>query len=93
MPAWKLPLCVQALNARPIDLAHVAEVTEIQFASSDLVIVAARCLENAVEQSSTQHEEGKSSGTVSGKNQDDDSQQYLTSVPQHKIPLNSLPQP
>ena len=51
VPAWKLPLCIQALNARPIDLAHVAEVTEILFASSDLVIVAAKCLADLARES------------------------------------------
>ena len=29
VPAWKLQMCVEALNARPIDLVHIAEVTEI----------------------------------------------------------------
>ena len=32
------------MNAKPIDLAHIAEVIEIQFASNDLVAVAAKCL-------------------------------------------------
>ena len=44
MPAWKLPNCIQALNAQPVDLAHIAEVIEIQFASDGLVAVAAKCL-------------------------------------------------
>ena len=35
MAAWKLPLCVQALSARPEDLAHIEEVTDILFASDD----------------------------------------------------------
>ena len=43
-PAWKLKLCVEALNARPIDLVRVAEVTEIQFVTEELVDVAAQCL-------------------------------------------------
>ena len=31
VPAWKLKLCIEALLAEPIDLAQIAEVTEIQF--------------------------------------------------------------
>ena len=44
VPPWKISNCIQALNAQPIDLTHIAEVTEIQFASNDLVVVAAKCL-------------------------------------------------
>ena len=44
VPAWKLQLCIEALNARPIDLARITEVTEIQFANDELVTVAAQCL-------------------------------------------------
>ena len=40
IPAWKLKLCTEALNASPVDLAHIAEVTEIQFATVELVDVA-----------------------------------------------------
>ena len=29
VPDWKLQLCIEALNARPIDLARITEVTEI----------------------------------------------------------------
>ena len=43
VPTWKLPLCVQALNARPIDLDHIAEVTDIRFANEELVTIAAKC--------------------------------------------------
>ena len=43
VPAWKLPLCVQALNARPIDVDHIAEVTDIRFANEELVLIAAKC--------------------------------------------------
>ena len=44
IPAWKLKLCVEALNAKPVDLVRIAEVTEIQSASEELVDVAAQCL-------------------------------------------------
>ena len=44
VPAWKLKLCVDELNASSVDLTSIAEVTEIRFASVDLVGVAAQCL-------------------------------------------------
>ena len=44
IPAWKLKLCTEALNARPIDLVRIIEGTEIQFVTEDLVDVAAQCL-------------------------------------------------
>ena len=44
IPAWKLKLCAEVLNASPADLARIAEVTEIQFATVELVDVAAQCL-------------------------------------------------
>ena len=43
VPAWKLSKCIQALSAQPnssMDLAHIADVTEIQFASNELVEIA-----------------------------------------------------
>ena len=44
IPAWKLKLCAEVLNASPVDLARIAEVTEIQFATVELVDVTAQCL-------------------------------------------------
>ena len=44
VPAWKVSKCIEVLNAPHIDLAHIAEVIEIQLASSDLVAVAAKLL-------------------------------------------------
>ena len=44
IPAWKLKLCAEALNARPIDHERIAEVTEIQFVNDELVDVAVQCL-------------------------------------------------
>ena len=44
IPAWKLKLCTEALNASPVDLVRVAEVTEIQFATVELVEVAVQSL-------------------------------------------------
>ena len=44
IPAWKLKLCTEALNARPIDLMRITEVAEIEFVTEDLVDVAAQCL-------------------------------------------------
>ena len=33
IPAWKLKLCAEVLNASPADLTRIAELTEIQFAT------------------------------------------------------------
>ena len=44
IPAWKLKLFIEALHASPVDLVRIAEVTEIQFATANLVDVAAQCL-------------------------------------------------
>ena len=41
MPAWKLKACVDALQLRPIDLAALAETTGVQFASAEMVDLAA----------------------------------------------------
>ena len=51
IPAWKFKMCVEALNARPIDHTRVTEVTEIQFASDELVDVAAQCLVDLAKES------------------------------------------
>ena len=45
MPAWKLRACIDALQVEPIDLAALAEATGVQFASAELVEVAAKCLD------------------------------------------------
>ena len=45
MPAWKLKACTEVLQVRPIDLAAVAESTGIQFATDELIEVAAKCLD------------------------------------------------
>ena len=49
VPAWKLSKCIKVLNAQPLDLEYIAEVTEIQFASEELVAVAAKCLAGLLE--------------------------------------------
>ena len=43
-PAWKLKVCSDALQARPIDLSTLAQETGAQFASVELVEMAAKCL-------------------------------------------------
>ena len=45
MPAWKSKAYIEALQARPIDLAALAEATGVQFASAELVEVAIKCLD------------------------------------------------
>ena len=41
VPSWKLKSCIDALQVRPIDLAAIAEATGVQFASAEMVDVAA----------------------------------------------------
>ena len=41
MPAWKLKACIDDLQVRPIDLAALAETTGVQFASAEMVDLAA----------------------------------------------------
>ena len=45
MPAWKLKACTEAMQVKPVDLAALAEATGVQFASVELVEVAAKCLD------------------------------------------------
>ena len=45
MPAWKFKACTEALQVKPVDLAVLAEATGVQFASVELVEVAAKCLD------------------------------------------------
>ena len=59
IPAWKLKLCVEALNARPIDHARISEVTEIQFVNEELVDVAAQCLVDIAKESESVTSSGK----------------------------------
>ena len=49
-------MCIAALNARPIDLARISEVTEIEFASDELVVVAAQCLADLARESDSRSE-------------------------------------
>ena len=45
MPAWKLKARAEALRASPVDLSAIAETTGVQFATEELVDVAAKCLD------------------------------------------------
>ena len=49
-------MCVEALNARPIDHVCIAEVTEIQYASDELVDVAAQCLVDLAKETESANE-------------------------------------
>ena len=44
-PAWKLKVCIEAMKVRPIDLTALAQETSVQFASAELVEMAASCLD------------------------------------------------
>ena len=61
---------LEALNARPIDLVRIAEVTEIQFVTEELVDVAAQCLvEIAKEIESTDSSVGATGAAAAAPNQ------------------------
>ena len=62
MPAWKLKACTEAFQARPVDLAAIAEATGVQFASDELVDVAAKCLDEITK------EMAKDDSTISRSN-------------------------
>ena len=72
IPAWKLKPCTEALNASPVDLVRIAEVTEIQFATVELVDVAIQCLiEIAKEIESANASAGTPGITAAGPSQVD----------------------
>ena len=60
-PAWKLKACIDALQVRPVDLAVLAEATGVQFASSEMVEVAAKCLDEITKEMA--RDESGTSGT------------------------------
>ena len=51
MPAWKLKAFTDALQVRPIDLAAIAEITGVQFASAELIEAAIKCLDEIAKDS------------------------------------------
>ena len=51
IPAWKLKLCSEALNAKPTDHVRITEVTKIQFAKDELINVAVQCLVDIAKES------------------------------------------
>ena len=51
VPAWKPQMCIEALNASPIGQTPISEVTEIHFATDELVAVAAQCLADLARES------------------------------------------
>ena len=65
VPAWKLKACIDALQVRPIDLAAIAETTGVQFASAEMVDVAAKCLEEITKEMA--RDESGTSGTEEPK--------------------------
>ena len=84
IPAWKLKLCVEALNARPIDLVRIAEVTDMQFMSDELVDVAVQCLADiARESESTTSSVGVgSAATAAPSHSEKESTEHGTAPPE-----------
>ena len=50
MPACKLRKCAEAVRVTPVDLTHLIEVMGIQFATVELVEVAAQCLNDIAQE-------------------------------------------
>ena len=63
MPAWKLKACIDALQVRPVDLAVLAEAIGVQFASAEMVEMAAKCLDEITKEMA--REKSGTSGTTS----------------------------
>ena len=69
VPAWKLKLCTEALHASPVDLARIAEVTEIQF---EMIDVAVQCLSEIAEEiESASASAGSPGNTAAAPSHDD----------------------
>ena len=96
VPAWKLTLCSEALNARPIDHVRIAEVTEIQFAKDELVDVAVQCLVDiARESESVTNSVGVASPARAAASQDEKghTNRQMVNVPQHRVHQKSTSSP
>ena len=61
-PAWKLKVCIDAMKARPVDLSSLAQETSVQFASVELVEMAASCLDEITKE--MEKDESKDSSAV-----------------------------
>ena len=72
IPAWKLKLCTEALHASPVDLVRIAEVTEIQFATAELVDVAVQCLNEIAKEIETANASAGAPGTTAAAPSHDD---------------------
>ena len=83
-PAWKLKVCIYAMKARPVDLSSLAQETSVQFASVELVEMAANCLDEITKE--TEKDESKDSSAVTtsssmetGEEEEDVASQQVTS--------------
>ena len=72
MPAWKLKACTEALQVKPVDLAALAEATGVQFASVELVEVAAKCLDEMTKEMAK--DDSNTSGATAAAPSHDDKQ-------------------
>ena len=64
-PAWKLKVCIDAMKARPIDLTTLAQETSVQFASVELVEMAANCLDEITKEMEKDESKDSSAATTS----------------------------
>ena len=65
VPAWRLTMCIEALNARPMNVARIAKVTEILFADNEKVAVAAQCLADLSRESESNNQSTEHVGATS----------------------------
>ena len=55
-------MCIDAMKARPVDLSSLAQETSVQFASVELVEMAANCLDEITKE--MEKDESKDSSAV-----------------------------
>ena len=75
-PAWKLNVCLEAMKVRPIDLTLLAQATSVQFASAELVEMAANCLDEItkeMEKDESRESHATDEDPTQGQNQCDQS--------------------
>ena len=64
-PAWKLKVCIDAMKARRVDLTTLAQETSVQFASVELVEMAASCLDEITKEMEKDESKDSSAATTS----------------------------
>ena len=97
-PAWKLKVCIDAMKAGPVDLSSLAQETSVQFASVELVEMAANCLDEITKEMEKDESKDSSAATTSlcsevSKKEKDATSQPVTSeaVIKRRASSNKMP--